>query len=1090
MKDFTMNPILMGSMKVILCRNSVKHFILSVFTVFLVVIPYNDILAQKNTAENVQGVVPVITPTNGSDIYGFEIDGNAKALNFPLSPANGLGYGDWFSDPPPVPEGLGLFKSDLDFDKFDGTNPVFDAEYKEGELSFFLRDDISNNDPSVFDGSNKINDNPNTYKWKMGSAPSKNEIQTVAVHFTYGAASHPEWPGGTFTNEDDLWIIFAGDREDNNGSSYIDFELLQQTLTKNSDGTFTSGASAATGGRSVGDLLVTLEFTIGGAAAKVVVREWKAVNGGYEYVLADLTSNKRKNGIFASVNTVKTIVPWSVYDTEPISTNPSLYQYDVNQWAEGAVNLSAFFPQNDPCLQISTLFIRTRTSGSSGQSQLKDFPGDPIQLQFDLTPNAPTVADVSNCGPWDGSLIASGCEGILKWYDAAENGNLLYTGEDSEDNSFDPGEISSTSSYWVSCTVNGCEGPRSMVTVTVYDIPDLEIDATNVTCFEAGDGTVLVPENDYSLILYRSDTENGTYEEVGTPNTDSDGNFINLGPGWYYVEATESHAQGEGEDAIECEADSNKVEIMEPDEITVSIDATNVSCYDEGDGSIDVTASGEDSLELYRSDTSDGTYVLVESPSTDEDGDFISLGPGFYKVKAIAAGGNEGDDDCFAWSEVEEIEEPDEITVSIDATNVSCYDEGDGSIDVTASGEDSLELYRSDTSDGTYVLVESPSTEEDGDFISLGPGFYKVKAIAAGGNEGDDDCFAWSEVEEIEEPDDVLVSGTGFDPTCENLSGGYISVTASGYDRLELWSSPDGIVAYTQSVADVTLDVDDNITGLGAGYYVVKAFADGGNGEEDECTAETDPIVLAEPICDEEACTLGYWKNHTNRWCREGDDQDRNNPFIYETCDLYGEIFGIDFSAYGYDVYEGLTLLQALNQEGGGVNNLLRQSVAALLNICADEISYPYSGNLIEAVQDAFENGTEGELASELDMINNMYPCPMGGSSATVASTCSNGTIAPAAAILSSEAEAVENGDVILYPVPFSDVLNVQYEFGYTSDVVIEVYAGTSLLKTFTDDDVTKGSSTQLNMSFANVNQMYIIRVITSKEVITKKASK
>jgi predicted dinucleotide-binding enzyme len=164
--------------------------------------------------------------------------------------------------------------------------------------------------------------------------------------------------------------------------------------------------------------------------------------------------------------------------------------------------------------------------------------------------------------------------------------------------------------------------------------------------------------------------------------------------------------------------------------------------------------------------------------------------------------------------------------------------------------------------------------------------------------------------------------------------------------------------------------------------------------------------------------------------------------------------------------------------------------VAALLNICHDEIGYPYSGDLLEAVQAAFAGDYEGTLADELDMINNMYPCPMGGSSATEASTCSNGAIAPAAAILSSEVEAVENGDVILYPVPFSDVLNVQYEFGYTSDVVIEVYAGTSLLQTFTDDDVTKGSTTQLNMSFANVNQLYIIRIITTKEVITKKVSK
>jgi hypothetical protein len=35
-----------------------------------------------------------------------------------------------------------------------------------------------------------------------------------------------------------------------------------------------------------------------------------------------------------------------------------------------------------------------------------------------------------------------------------------------------------------------------------------------------------------------------------------------------------------------------------------------------------------------------------------------------------------------------------------------------------------------------------------------------------------------------------------------------------------------------------------------------------------------------------------------------------------------------------------LTLLQALNG-GGGIYNLARQAVAALLNTCSDEVDYP-----------------------------------------------------------------------------------------------------------------------------------------------------
>jgi len=74
----------------------------------------------------------------------------------------------------------------------------------------------------------KLNDNPNTWLWVGGTlGASKCDINNAMFHFTKDA----------FGN---VWLVMAGDRASKNGDAYIDFEFLQQTLTANPDGTFTS----------------------------------------------------------------------------------------------------------------------------------------------------------------------------------------------------------------------------------------------------------------------------------------------------------------------------------------------------------------------------------------------------------------------------------------------------------------------------------------------------------------------------------------------------------------------------------------------------------------------------------------------------------------------------------------------------------------------------------------------------------------------------------------------------------------------------------------------------------------------------------
>ncbi len=450
-----------------------KTFASSLYTLLTILV----LLVQGNvySQSNIKGVAPLLDP-NG----GLAIDGNA----YIGMPGDNPDAGDWLfpfgfepADPLTADPGA-VFPPEASDAIATGIpdQPIPDEFYLYPEQTTFFRDNITNNDPTIFTSSNKINDDPNTYTWGTGSSPNKNEIQNAIAHFSFAD------PTIQYGVDGDLWLAFAADRQVTNGSSYIDFEILQAPLTLQPGGTVQS--LGPDGGRTLGDILVTLEFTQGGGDASVVTRRWVS-NGSGGFIYEIFTPDP--GTVFGTENDVMTIVPYSIYFQDPIEIDvdedgeldEGFYQYMVNQWAEGAVNVSSFFPE-DVCLTLSTLFVRTRTSGSSSQSELKDFPGPPIQIEIDLTPEAPELTDVEACDSWNDTLTAEGCEGTVKWYDAAEGGNLLFTGA-----SYSPGEITETTSFWASCTVDECEGPRAMVTVTIYESP--EFDVTNLEDCENAD---------------------------------------------------------------------------------------------------------------------------------------------------------------------------------------------------------------------------------------------------------------------------------------------------------------------------------------------------------------------------------------------------------------------------------------------------------------------------------------------------------------------------------------------------------------------------------------------------------------------------
>ena len=106
-------------------------------------------------------------------------------------------------------------------------------------------------------------------------------------------------------------------------------------------------------------------------------------------------------------------------------------------------------------------------------------------------------------------------------------------------------------------------------------------------------------------------------------------------------------------------------------------------------------------------------------------------------------------------------------------------------------------------------------------------------------------------------------------------------------------------------------------------------------------------------------CTPGYWKQtqHFDSW-----------PAGYDPDMLFVDA-GFD------DAFPGMTLLEVLEQGGGGLNALGRHTVAALLNAASG-----VSGIDVTALQNAFNENWDTEFAEDLkdilDFLNNLG-CPL-----------------------------------------------------------------------------------------------------------------
>ncbi len=237
-----------------------------------------------------------------------------------------------------------------------------------GIAASFVADDLAQKsavDKTTFSGaggSNKNNDPITDWHWDSGNVPPKDDFaNTYAYATTAMVVGEPHL------------IIYSGfERIAENGDSHIDIEFFQDLVSLDEEPPCNDPGPDPTpcdfvGTRTVGDIIISMDFLNGGAFGTMSIREWD----GTEYVLVATLVGEGcilgdavcgyNNGLEIDGG------PWPNYDRH----GKEIEMLPQNAFTELGVDVTALLGET-PC--ISTIMGKTRSS-QSFTAELKDFAG-------------------------------------------------------------------------------------------------------------------------------------------------------------------------------------------------------------------------------------------------------------------------------------------------------------------------------------------------------------------------------------------------------------------------------------------------------------------------------------------------------------------------------------------------------------------------------------------------------------------------------------------------------------------------------------------------------------------------------------------
>ena len=260
--------------------------------------------------------------------------------------------------------------------------------------------------------------------------------------------------------------------------------------------------------------------------------------------------------------------------------------------------------------------------------------------------------NVSCNGQADGSIDISVSGGVLpytySWVDSTSG--LIYNTEDLTN--------IGAGNYWCTITdANGCSALSFQVIITEQIAISTNPTQTNISCFGGADGGIAL-------------NATGGNQPLSISWTGPNGFSANISPlfaleaGTFYAVIT---------DANNCPPLNEQLILTEPLAISASYISADISCFGLNDGSIDLSVQGGTAPYTVTWQGPNGFYSNSE--------DINNLNPGLYTLSIT------DDNFCLMASNIQVlITEPNAITYSYTKTDVSCFGEQDGAIDLVLNG--------------------------------------------------------------------------------------------------------------------------------------------------------------------------------------------------------------------------------------------------------------------------------------------------------------------------------------------------------------------------------------------------------------------
>jgi hypothetical protein len=220
---------------------------------------------------------------------------------------------------------------------------------------------------------------------------------------------------------------------------------------------------------------------------------------------------------------------------------------------------------------------------------------------------------------------------------------------------------------------------------------------------------------------------------------------------------------------------------------------------------------------------------------------------------------------------------------------------------------------------------------------------------------------------------------TAFTATVEDAEGNVLLILPPRYRHRKAYGIPTDVVTIPPGLFTILCNFSDLFDPAALPPGILKIRATYGNDIQDfnpvtgECASDScddlltgsvsspkQDITISTDAPDGEGCSPGFWRNHTDKWAGFNPDND------------FDTVFGIN--VFNPDI----TLLQAVQLGGGGLNALARHGTAALLSAAHPDVNFQLTVDQVKSlVQSAVgPAGDPDATANQLAVFNNLG-CPL-----------------------------------------------------------------------------------------------------------------